>query len=89
MNINDQGIPGMCYDDLLFPNIVKMCMGAILRMCNGRLAASKRKYKIPKLTLHLLELPKESDLDELRSYVDRTQSACVFVADTGKENILA
>lgn len=54
MNINDQGIPGMCYDDLLFPNIVKMCMGAILRMCSGRLASSKRKYKIPKLTLHLL-----------------------------------
>jgi len=39
--------------------------------------------------LDLLGLPEEPDLDKLRSYVDRTQSACVFVADTGKENILA
>jgi len=43
----------------------------------------------PQADLDLLGLPEEPDLDELRSYVDRTQSACVFVADSGKENILA
>ncbi len=43
----------------------------------------------PQADLDLLGLPEDPDLDELRTFVDRTQSACVFVADSGKENILA
>ena len=43
----------------------------------------------PQADLDLLGLPEDPDLDELRSFVDRTQSACVFVADSGRENILA
>lgn len=43
----------------------------------------------PQADLDLLGLPEEPDLDQLRTYVERTQSACVFVADSGKENILA
>ena len=44
----------------------------------------------PQADLDLLGLPEEDpDLDELRSYVECTQSACVFVADSGNENILA
>ncbi|MCW9707014.1 amino acid permease [Fodinibius salsisoli] len=43
----------------------------------------------PQADLDLLGLPKNPDLDELRSYVEQTQSACVFVADSGNENILA
>lgn len=43
----------------------------------------------PQADLDLFGLPDEIDLDELRSYVDLTRSACVFVADSGKENILA
>ena len=43
----------------------------------------------PQADLDLLGLPEEPDLDELRSFVDRTESACVFVADSGRENILA
>jgi hypothetical protein len=43
----------------------------------------------PQADLDLLGLPDDPDLDELRSYVEITQSACVFVADSGRENILA
>ncbi|MDZ7694739.1 MAG: hypothetical protein U5K69_27080 [Balneolaceae bacterium] len=39
----------------------------------------------PQADLDLLGLPKDPDLDELRSYVEQTQSACVFVADSGNE----
>ena len=44
---------------------------------------------VPQADLDLLGLPENPDLDELRSYVEKTQSACVFVADSGNENILA
>ncbi|TYP93352.1 transporter, cation-chloride cotransporter (CCC) family [Fodinibius salinus] len=43
----------------------------------------------PQADLNLMGLPEKPDLDDLRSYVEKTQSACVFVADSGKENILA
>ncbi|SMO77071.1 amino acid permease [Fodinibius sediminis] len=43
----------------------------------------------PQADVDLLGLPEEPDLDKLRSYVEETQSACVFVADSGNENILA
>ncbi|NGP89184.1 amino acid permease [Fodinibius halophilus] len=43
----------------------------------------------PQADLDLLGLPNDPNLDELRSYVETTQSACVFVADSGNENILA
>ncbi len=43
----------------------------------------------PQADLDLLGLPDDPDLDKLRSYVESTQSACVFVADSGNENILA
>ncbi|MDX1636660.1 MAG: amino acid permease [Balneolaceae bacterium] len=43
----------------------------------------------PQADVDLLGLPEEPDLDELRRYVEETQSACVFVADSGNENILA
>ncbi|MDR8391402.1 amino acid permease [Aliifodinibius sp. S!AR15-10] len=43
----------------------------------------------PQADLDLLGLPDDPDLDELRTYVEQTQSACVFVADSGNENILA
>lgn len=43
----------------------------------------------PQADLDLMGLPEEPDLDELRSYVEKTESACVFVADSGNENILA
>jgi hypothetical protein len=43
----------------------------------------------PQADLDLLGLPQDPDLDEFRSYVEITQSACVFVADSGNENILA
>ena len=43
----------------------------------------------PQADLDLLGLPDDPDLEELRSYVETTQSACVFVADSGNENILA
>lgn len=43
----------------------------------------------PQADLDLLGLPENPDLEELRSYVERTQSACVFVADSGRENVLA
>jgi hypothetical protein len=43
----------------------------------------------PHADLDLFGLPENPDLEELRSYVERTRSACVFVADSGQENILA
>lgn len=43
----------------------------------------------PQADIDLLGLPQDPDLEELRSFVERTQSACVFVADSGNENILA
>ena len=43
----------------------------------------------PQADVDFFGLPEEPNLDELRSYVELTRSACVFVADSGKENILA
>ena len=43
----------------------------------------------PQADLDLFGLPVDPDLDRLRSYVDLTSSACVFVADSGRENVLA
>ncbi|WP_441001349.1 amino acid permease [Fodinibius sp. SL11] len=43
----------------------------------------------PQADLSLMGLPEDPDLEDLRSFVDKTQSACVFVADSGNENILA
>ncbi len=43
----------------------------------------------PQADVDLFGFSEEIDLQELRRYVDLTRSACVFVADSGKENILA
>ncbi|WP_350354143.1 hypothetical protein [Fodinibius roseus] len=43
----------------------------------------------PQADVDFLGLRQDPDLDELRLFVERTQSACVFVADSGNENILA
>lgn len=43
----------------------------------------------PQADLDLFGLPEDPDLDKLRSYVELTKSACVFVSDSGNENILA
>ena len=43
----------------------------------------------PQADVDFFGLPGEPNLDELCSYVELTKSACVFVADSGKENILA
>jgi hypothetical protein len=43
----------------------------------------------PQADLDLFGLSDEIDMQELRSYVDLTRSACLFIADSGKENILA
>ena len=43
----------------------------------------------PRADVDIFGLPEDPDLKVLRSYVDLTRSACVFVADSGKENILA
>jgi amino acid transporter len=43
----------------------------------------------PQADLDLMGLPEDPNLEDLRSFVDKTQSACVFVADSGNENILA
>ena len=43
----------------------------------------------PQADVDLFGLPVDPDLDRLRSYVDLTKSACVFVADSGRENVLA
>ncbi len=43
----------------------------------------------PQADLDLLGLPEDPNLEELRSFVKLTGSSCVFVADSGKENVLA
>ncbi|CAN5276778.1 amino acid permease [soil metagenome] len=43
----------------------------------------------PQADVDFFGLPKEPNLDELRTYVELTRSACVFVSDSGNENILA
>jgi amino acid transporter len=43
----------------------------------------------PQADVDFFGLPEEPDLDRLRSYVEFTSSACVFVSDSGNENILA
>ncbi|MDR9418252.1 amino acid permease [Gracilimonas sp.] len=43
----------------------------------------------PQADVDFFGLPEEPDLDRLRSYVELTSSACVFVSDSGNENILA
>lgn len=43
----------------------------------------------PRADVDIFGLPEDPDLQVLRSYVELTRSACVFVADSGKENILA
>ncbi|MGK7371178.1 MAG: hypothetical protein ACNS64_13290, partial [Candidatus Halalkalibacterium sp. M3_1C_030] len=43
----------------------------------------------PQADVDILGLPEDPDLDELRTYIELTKSACVFVADSGKESILA
>lgn len=43
----------------------------------------------PQADVDIMGLPEDPDLDELRTYIELTKSACVFVADSGKENILA
>jgi solute carrier family 12 (sodium/potassium/chloride transporter), member 2 len=43
----------------------------------------------PQADVDFFGLTEVPNLDELRSYVELTKSACVFVADSGKENILA
>lgn len=44
---------------------------------------------MPRADVDIFGLPEDPNLKNLRSYVDLTRSACVFVADSGKENILA
>ncbi|MDX1642511.1 MAG: amino acid permease [Balneolaceae bacterium] len=44
---------------------------------------------MPRADVDIFGLPEDPDLKTLRSYVELTRSACVFVADSGKENILA
>ncbi|TVR17728.1 MAG: Na-K-Cl cotransporter [Balneolaceae bacterium] len=43
----------------------------------------------PQADVDFFGLPEDPNLDEFRSYVEYTKSACVFVADSGNENILA
>ncbi len=43
----------------------------------------------PQADVDFFGLPEDPNLDEFRSYVEHTRSACVFVADSGNENILA
>lgn len=43
----------------------------------------------PQADVDFFGLAKDPKIDELRSYVELTRSACVFVADSGNENILA
>lgn len=43
----------------------------------------------PQADLDIFGLGDQIDLPTMRSYVDLTKSACVFVADSGKENVLA
>jgi len=43
----------------------------------------------PQADVDFFGLPDDPDLVKLRSFVQVTRSACVFVADSGKENIMA
>lgn len=43
----------------------------------------------PQADVDFFGLPEKPVIDDLRSYVELTRSACVFVADSGNENILA
>ena len=43
----------------------------------------------PQADVDFFGLPKDPNLDDLRTYVELTSSACVFVSDSGNENILA
>ena len=43
----------------------------------------------PQADVDILGLPQEPDLNELRTFIELTKSACVFVSDSGRENILA
>lgn len=43
----------------------------------------------PQADVDFFGLTEEPNLDVLRSYVELTKSACVFVADSGNENVLA
>jgi solute carrier family 12 (sodium/potassium/chloride transporter), member 2 len=43
----------------------------------------------PQADVDFFGLAKEPKLEELRTYVELTRSACVFVSDSGNENILA
>ncbi|MFO7846019.1 MAG: hypothetical protein R6V27_05595, partial [Balneolaceae bacterium] len=43
----------------------------------------------PQADVDFFGLPEDPDLDRFRSYVEYTRSACLFVADSGNENILA
>ncbi len=43
----------------------------------------------PQADVDIMGLPMDPDLNELRTYIELTKSACVFVADSGRENILA
>lgn len=48
----------------------------------------KALVSAPRADVDIMGLPEDPDLNELRSYIELTKSACVFVADSGKENIL-
>jgi hypothetical protein len=43
----------------------------------------------PQADVDILGLPEDPNLNNLRLYIELTKSACVFVADSGRENILA
>jgi len=43
----------------------------------------------PQADVDILGLAEDPDLNELRLYIELTKSACVFVSDSGRENILA
>jgi len=43
----------------------------------------------PHADVDIIGLPEDPDPEELRTFIELTKSACVFVADSGRENILA
>jgi len=43
----------------------------------------------PQADVDFFGLTEDPKIDQLRTYVELTRSACVFVADSGNENILA
>lgn len=45
--------------------------------------------KAPQADVDFFGLPEDPNLSEFRTYVELTRSSCVFVADSGNENILA